>query len=87
MGVIAVSTGKMAGINASVQMQHVVLSMGAYALPQKFLVPDIINTIDENGHSEVAGIHAQANKFADEFLWLTQAIHNAKSNQTKKELV
>lgn len=87
MGVIAVSTGKMAGINASVQMQHVVLSMGAYAMPQKFLVPDIINTIDEHGNSEVAAIHAQADKFTDEFLWLTKAIYNAKLGQVKKETV
>lgn len=87
IGVIAVSSGKMAGINASVQMQHLVLSMGAYALPQKFLVPDITNTIDEHGHTEVAALQAQADKFAEEFLWLTQAIVSAKNNQTKKELV
>ncbi len=87
IGVIAVSSGKMAGINASVQMQHLVLSMGAYALPQKFLVPDINNTIDEQGNTEVAALQAQADKFTDEFVWLTQAIVNAKNTQTKKELV
>ncbi len=41
IGVVTVSAGKMGGINASTQLQHVILSLGAFALPTKLLVPEI----------------------------------------------
>ncbi|HLR89472.1 MAG TPA: NAD(P)H-dependent oxidoreductase, partial [Balneolaceae bacterium] len=41
IGVVTVSSGKMAGINASIQLQLVILGVGAYPMPYKLLIPHI----------------------------------------------
>lgn len=79
VGVVAASGGKLGGINASVQLQHVVLSMGAYPLPQKLIVPEIQNAFDEDMNPTSELLRKQANKFIEEFIWFSEAIHTAKN--------
>ncbi|ELR72494.1 Putative flavoprotein [Fulvivirga imtechensis AK7] len=74
IGVAAASGGKMAGINASTQLQHVILSLGAYALPLKLLVPEIQKAFNDSFEPLNETIARSANKFLDEFLWFTEAI-------------
>ena len=78
IGVVTVSTGKMGGINASTQLQHVILSLGAYAVPIKLLVPDVENAFDENFHPVHEKMVMAADKFLDEFLWLAGAVAKKK---------
>lgn len=83
VGIVAASAGRMGGINASTQLQHVILSMGAYPLPLKFLVPDIQNaftTGNEPIHEHTA---KAAERFLDEFLWFAEALYVRK---VKKEI-
>jgi len=87
VGVVTVSGGKMGGINASVQLQHVILSMGAFPLPQKFLVGEIQNAFDEELKPKTELLAKQAAKFIEEFAWFAEAIHSAKQGKEKKELV
>ena len=87
VGVVAVSGGKMGGINASVQLQHVILSMGAFPLPQKFLVGEIQNAFDEELKPKTELLAKQAAKFIEEFTWFAEAIYTAKQGKEKKELV
>ncbi len=85
VGVATATTGRFGGLNASVQLQHVVLSMGAYPLPQKLIVPDIPNAFDADLNPTSELLSKQAHKFLDEFTWLAEAVTQA--SQKKKELV
>jgi len=82
IAVASVSTGRFGGINASTEMQHLVLSLGAYAMPQKLIVPAIHNTIDEIGDVKDEFLDANFNKFITEFTWFAEAITEKK---TKKD--
>ncbi|HKP32675.1 MAG TPA: NAD(P)H-dependent oxidoreductase [Chitinophagaceae bacterium] len=77
MGVITTGSGKMGGINASTQLQHVILSLGAYAVPTKLLVSEIQHAFDEKGkpREDVAKF---SKRFLEEFTWLLNAIARYK---------
>lgn len=49
IGVATTTTGKMGGINASTQLQHVILSLQAYPVPRKMLVSGIQHVFVEDG--------------------------------------
>ena len=85
VGVVAASAGKMAGINASTQLQHVILSLGAYPLPLKLLIPDIQNAFDDEFEPQNEKIAANTDKFLDEFLWFVDAIVDKKMKESKEE--
>ncbi|HYF32915.1 MAG TPA: NADPH-dependent FMN reductase [Chitinophagaceae bacterium] len=74
MGVIATGSGRMGGINASTQLQHVILSLGAYALPFKLLIPEIQHAFDENMQPLREDVVKNTTRFLDEFLWFANAI-------------
>jgi azobenzene reductase len=79
MGVIATGSGRMGGINASTQMQHVILSLGAYPVPYKLLVPQIQHAFDEQMQPVNAELVKGTGRFLDEFLWFANAIVQAKA--------
>jgi NAD(P)H-dependent FMN reductase len=87
IGVATTAGGRMGGINASVQLQHVILSMGAYPLPQKLIVSEIQNAFDEEHNPKLELLAKQGEKFVDEFVWFAQAIVNAKQIKIQKELI
>ena len=74
MGVIATGSGRMGGINASTQLQHVILSLGAYALPFKLLVPEIQHAFDDKMQPVREDVVKNSRRFLDEFLWFANAI-------------
>lgn len=78
VGVVAASAGKMAGINASTQLQHVILSLGAYPVPQKLLVPEVHNALDDSIEPQNEVIRKSTNRFLDEFIWFAEAIVQKK---------
>lgn len=78
IGVVATSMGKLGGINASTQLQHVILSLGAYALPVKLLVPEIHLAFDESFNTQNENIIKRTSRFLDEFLWLAEAVSQKK---------
>ena len=77
MGVITTGSGKMGGINASTQLQHVILSLGGYPVPLKLLVPEIQHAFDERGHPREDVIRF-TKRFLDEFTWFLNAIAHYK---------
>lgn len=78
IGVVSTGSGRMAGINGSIQMQHLVLSLGAYAMPFKFLVPYVHETFNEQGKILDEKVAEGAEKFLKEYVWFTKAIVAAK---------
>ena len=79
IGVVTVSAGKMGGINASTQLQHVILSLGAFALPTKLLVPEVKTAFDDSFQPVNEGLIKSVNKFLDEYLWFADAVYQKKS--------
>lgn len=81
IGVATASAGRMAGINASTQLQHVVLSLGAYPLPQKLLVPEIHKAFSADLLPLNKAIAEATGKFLNEFLWFAEAITAKKTKE------
>jgi len=84
IGVVTTGSGKMGGINASTQMQHVVLSLGAYPLPTKLLIPEIQHAFNEHFEPLRDDIVRNSERFLNEFTWFANAIVKAKAEQTEK---
>ncbi len=80
MGVIATGSGKMGGINASTQLQHIILSMGAYPIPYKLLIPEIQHAFDDELQPKREEIVKNTERFLNEFLWFANAIVQAKEH-------
>ena len=84
MAVASCSTGKFGGINASIQMQHLILSLGAFPMPQKLIVPTIHHHIDEEGKWKAESLQLAIEKFAEEFIWFAESIHLASAKRKQK---
>ncbi len=84
IGVVAVSAGKLGGINASTQLQHVVLSLGAFALPTKLLVPEVQSAFDESLQPQSEQLVKSTQRFLSEYLWFARAIVQAKRAAPEK---
>ena len=78
VGVATTSAGRMAGIDASTQLQHVILSLGAYLLPLKLLIPEVQHAFDDSSAALSDSTSQSAITFIDEFLWFAEAIENRK---------
>lgn len=78
IGVVSVSTGRFGGINASTEMQLLVLALGAFPMPLKLLIPSIHLTISEAGHVKEDFLNTNFDKFIQEFIWFATAIVSHK---------
>jgi NAD(P)H-dependent FMN reductase len=78
IGVVTTSGGKLGGINASIQLQQLILSMGCFPLPVKLLVPEVQLAVDEQFNAVHETLVKSTTKFLDEYTWFAQAITNAK---------
>jgi NAD(P)H-dependent FMN reductase len=87
IGVVTATTGKFGGVNASTQMQLLVLSLGAFPMPYKLLVPFVDEAFDENGILVSESTAKSFEKFINEFLWFAEAIVNQKATQKAKVLL
>jgi NAD(P)H-dependent FMN reductase len=83
IGVVTTGSGKMGGINASTQMQHVVLSLGAYPLPTKLLIPEIQHAFNDQFEPLRDDIIRNSDRFLNEFSWFANAIVKAKAEQSE----
>lgn len=78
MGVVTTGSGKFGGINASSEMQQLVLSVGGYPTPTKLIIPYIQHSLSETGEPLESFVEKDTTKFLAEFLWFASAIHAAK---------
>jgi NAD(P)H-dependent FMN reductase len=74
IGITACSSGKMGGVNASNLMQLLVLGLGGYAMPRKWLVPDLAASLSEDGIPQNETVSRELQRFVEEMLWFTEAI-------------
>ncbi|MBS1626123.1 MAG: NAD(P)H-dependent oxidoreductase [Bacteroidetes bacterium] len=78
IGVVSVGAGRMGGINASTDMQQLVLSLGAYPMPYKLLVSNVQQAFGENGEVADEFLTKNMDRFVSEFIWLAEAIRDKK---------
>ncbi|MFN4254631.1 MAG: NADPH-dependent FMN reductase [Saprospiraceae bacterium] len=78
VGVSSVSTGMMGGIRAAMEMQHLVLGVGGFPIPQMFNVPQVHLKFDEAGNLTDPNFEKNLNTFLDRFLWLAEAVFAKK---------
>lgn len=83
IGVATASSGKFAGINASHHLQALVLHIGGYALPRKWMVPDVEHSIAEDGTVQNEAVAKELAGFAEEMVWITEAVVARKAAQKK----
>jgi len=85
IGVVTVSSGKMAGINASIQLQLVILGVGAYPMPYKLLIPHISNSFDDQSEPQNESVIKMTEKFLNEFLWFADALVKKKREEQSSD--
>lgn len=78
IGIATVSTGRFGGINASTEMQQLVLSLGAFAMPVKLIVPSVHTAFGDDGILKEQFLQNNFSNFVKEFVWFAMAIHNHK---------
>lgn len=78
IGVMMVAAGGMGGINASHDVQKYILGLGGYPMPYKLLVGQVYKAFDENGAPIETRLADSFQKFAEELVWLTEAISRQK---------
>lgn len=76
IGVVCVSDGKFAGVQASLQLQTLILHVFAYPMPTKLLVPFVNKAFDEEGNLIDELVDKGMNRFIQEYKWFAQAIVN-----------
>lgn len=81
IGVVAVASGRFGGINASTEMQQLVLSLGAFPMPYKLLIPTVQNAFDESGHIIDEALSKSFDKFVQEYTWFAEAIADRKTKE------
>jgi len=81
MGVIATGAGPFGGINASTEMQQLILSLGGFPMPLKLLVPNIKHAFDAEGNLSNENLEKMSHKFVNEFVWFAEAIQSAQARQ------
>lgn len=78
IGIVTVSAGKFGGINAATQLQQVILSVGAFPLPTKLLVPEVYGAFNDAHELTSEHTSRSAQKFMEDFQWFAEAIYTRK---------
>lgn len=78
MGAVSVSTGKLGGIRAAMELQKLILALGGYTLP-RFLTTAEVQNVFKDGKLVDEAYGKRMDSFLDEFLWLTEAVKNQKN--------
>lgn len=81
IGVVSTGSGKFGGINGSTEMQHLILSLGAFPMPFKLLVSHVKSAFNENNQPLKPDLEKDIQKFVDEFVWFSRALVNAKRSE------
>jgi len=86
IGVVSVSTGKMGGIRAVMDLQKLILALGAFPLPKYLTTPEVQNLFN-NGVITDERYAKQMDDFIKEFLWLTEAVKNQKEKNYFRQAI
>lgn len=82
IGVVTTGSGRFGGVNASSEMQQLVLSLGAFPMPTKLLVPFVQDAFAEEGACINDRVGQDSLTFVEEFVWFSRAIVAAKKSES-----
>lgn len=83
IGVVTASGGKFGGINASHEMQKLILAIGSYPMPKKFLVSSVHEAFDIEFNVLKDDIAKGAEVFLNEYIWFANTITKGKNLDCK----
>lgn len=86
IGVVSVSTGKMGGIRAVMDLQKLILALGAYPLPKYLTTPEVHNLFSKGVLADDT-YAKQMDDFINELLWLTEAVKNQKEKKYLRQAI
>lgn len=81
IGVVTTGSGRFGGVNASSEMQQLVLSLGAFPIPTKLMVPFVQDAFSEAGQPINERVTLDSLKFVEDFVWFSAAINAAKTER------
>ncbi len=84
IGIVTVTTGAMGGVRAGLALQHLILALFAYPVPQMLLVPAVQNKFDDEGNLLDAAFEKNIASFVKEFLWLAEAVYEKRNSEMVK---
>lgn len=76
-GIVTASPGKLGGIRAAIQLQHLVFGISGIGSPQMLIVPEVDKKFTAEGELADHSFATSIQSFADEYLWLTRALNTA----------
>ena len=83
IGVATASSGPLGGVNCSHHLQALALHLGGYALPRKWMVGEVEKAIAEDGAVQSDKVAKDLAAFAEEMVWITEAVVARKRLQKK----
>lgn len=86
IGTVTTSAGKFGGLTASHQVQHLILSIGAYPMPLKLIVPFVQDSLDASLREVAPELQQQTEQFAERFLSFARAIVQISQQPLQKRL-
>lgn len=87
IGVVSTGSGRFGGINASSEMQNLVLSLGAFPMPTKLIVPFVHQTYAEDATPTDERSSKDASTFIEEFVWFSNALLVAKQHHASQNTI
>lgn len=81
-GILSYSAGSFGGVRVAVHMRAVLGELGMASISTMMPIPTIKQSIDEEGSAEEEKTNERFSKFADELLWYSRALKQARSEGT-----
>lgn len=78
IGVAAVSNGGMGGMRAALQIQHLILALWGFPIPQMLLVSNVRDRFDGEGKLKDEAFGDKFDTFLDKLIWFSEAIVQKK---------
>lgn len=82
VGVVTVSAGALGGMRAALQIQQLILALKAYPMPQMLTTGNVKQKFDDNQKLIDQSFEQKIDLFADELIWLTEALMAKKLQLT-----
>ncbi len=78
-GIVTASDGALGGMRAAQQMQNMICGLFGIPCPNMLIVPQVTKKFDAGSQLLEQSFYHQIHTFANEFIWLAEAVHARKS--------
>ncbi len=78
--IVCYSAGRYGGVSAAMQLRAILAELGMPSIPSLFPIPNIGESLDEDGHSKVDWIAKSVERFLAEFAWYAEAFRDKRKD-------